>query len=332
MSDDAVRVGSEGIAMFVRSWLMRDRRISGDLCAVVAVCSLAVVLTVAACAAEPKSDAGAKDKAPPQTAVKEASPATAATPATSANTSDPDALPKPPIDEAHPLYLPLQEAYKAREALKGVKDYEAVFVKRELIGRRLQKSTMNLKIRVEPFSVYLKFLDANAGREVIYNEGRLNNQMQIHEAGIKSLAGTVLRAPNAPDVMAENRYPANRVGLKTMLDTVIKQWEEEGKFGEIKTQKYPDAKLSDKEDKEEDKCVVYESIHPTPRNQFKFHITRLWINSKTGLAVRVEQLGFPKKGDEKPPVIEEYTYGSLKTNVKLTDYDFDVKNKAYKYQ
>ena len=290
---------------------------------VVTLCSLAVAL--AACAADPvKSDSGTKDNASPQTAVKAASPVT---PVTSATTLAQEALPKPPIDDAHPLYLPLQEAYKAREALKAIKHYEADFVKRELIGRRLQKSTMNLKLREEPFSFYLKFLDVNVGREVIYNEGRLNNQMQIHEAGIKSLAGTVLRAPNATDVMAENRYPANLIGLKSMLDKVIKQWEEEGKFGEIKTQKYPGSKLPTGEE-----CVAYESLHPTPRNQFKFHITRLWIENKTGLVIRVEQLGFPQMGDKEPPVIEEYTYGSLKTNVKLTDYDFDVKNKTYKYQ
>jgi uncharacterized protein DUF1571 len=307
---------------------MRGRRIPGDLWAVFAFGSLAVVLTTAACAADPvKTDAVAKDKTPPQTAVKEPTPATSARPATGATVADPEAIPKPPIDEAHPLYLPLQEAYKAREALKDVKDYEALFVKRELIGRRLQKTTMMLKLRTEPLGIYLKFMDANAGREVIYNEGRLNNQMQIHEAGIKSLAGTVLRAPNAPDVMAENRYPANMVGLKNMLNKVIKQWEEEGKFGEIKTQKYLNSKLPTGE-----VCVAYESLHPTPRNQFKFHITRLWIDTKTGLAIRVEQLGFPQPGDKVPPVIEEYTYGNLKTNVKLTDYDFDVKNKAYKYQ
>lgn len=294
----------------------------------VALCSLAVALTAVACAADPvPSAAGAKDKVPLQTAVKEAPAVTSATPVTIATPAEPAALPKPPIDDAHPLYLPLQEAYKAREALKAVKDYEAVFVKRELIGRKVQKTTMNLKLRVEPFGVYLKFLDANAGREVIYNEGRLNNQMQIHEAGIKSLAGTLLRAPNSPDVMAENRYPANMVGLKNLLDKIIKQWEEEGKFGEIKTQKYLNSKLPTGEE-----CIAYESLHPTPRPQFKYHVTRLWIESKTGLAVRVEQLGFPQKGDKEPPVIEEYTYGSLKLNVKLTDYDFDVKNKAYKYQ
>jgi Protein of unknown function (DUF1571) len=272
-------------------------------------------------AADPiKGDSREKSKTPPQTAVKEASPVT------SVASSDGSELPKPPIDEAHPLYLPLQEAYKAREALKFVKDYEADFVKRELLGRRLQATTMKLKLREEPFSVYLKFVDANAGREVIYFQGRNNNQLLIHEAGLKSLVGTVVRAPNAADVMAENRYPVTMIGLKSMLEKVIKQWEEEGKFGEVKTQKYPSAKLPSGEE-----CIAYESLHPTPRNQFKFHITRLWIETKTGLAIRVEQLGFPQKGDKAPPVIEEYTYANLKLNVKLSDIDFDRTNRAYAF-
>lgn len=267
----------------------------------------------------PKSNSQDKPK-PPQTAVKEASPVT------SVASSDGQELPKPPIDEAHPLYLPLQEAYKAREALKVVKDYEANFVKRELLGRRLQSTTMKLKLREEPFSVYLKFVDTSAGREVLYVHGRNNNNLLIHEAGLKSLAGTVFRAPNATDVMAENRYPVTMIGLKYMLDKVIQQWEDEGKFGEVKTQKYPSAKLPSGEE-----CIAYESLHPTPRNQFKFHITRLWIETKSGLAIRIEQLGFPQKNDKAPPVIEEYTYANLKTNVKLTDADFDRGNRSYAF-
>ena len=125
--------------MPVRLSILKSSRRSSASLVVVVGGLLLVALSVWACAADPpKSDPTEKGKTPPQTAVKEATPASGAT------TSDQDALPKPPIDEAHPLYLPLQEAYKAREALKAVKDYEAVFVKRELIGRRVQKTTMNL--------------------------------------------------------------------------------------------------------------------------------------------------------------------------------------------
>lgn len=257
---------------------------------------------------------------------KPAVPKTARAEAGSNVTASAQDSPVPAIDPEHPLYLPLQEAYKAREALKGVKDYEAEFMKRELIGRKILKTTMSLKLRHEPFSVYLKFLDLNAGREVIYVEGRNKNNLWVHEAGIKSIVGTLSLPPNGPDAMSDNRYPVTMIGLETMLDKVIKQWEAEGKLGEVKTQKYPSAKLPSGEE-----CIAYESLHPTPRAQFKFHITRLWIEKKSGMAVRVEQLGFPQPGDKSPPVIEEYTYSKIKTNVSLTDQDFDTKNKNYQF-
>ena len=307
------------------------------------VLGTAVLLMAGAGLAIRAQDAGPAGKPPrPGTGAKEAETANTQKPATK-----PDGVPQaarieangagataagaadspvPPIDAEHPLYLPLQEAYKAREALKGIKDFEAEFMKRELIGRKVLKTTMNLKLRHEPFSVYLKFQDLNAGREVIYVEGRNKNNLWVHEAGIKSIVGTLSLPPTGPDAMADNRHPVTMIGLQTMLDKVIKQWEDEAKFGEVKTQKYPTAKLPSGEE-----CVAYEALHPTPRTQFKFHITRLWIDKKSGLAVRIEQHAFPQAGDKSPPLIEEYTYSKIKTNVSLTDRDFDTKNPSYAF-
>lgn len=259
----------------------------------------------------------AKPNGVPQTARSEGSPTV---------TAGVEEVPTPPINPEHPLYLPLQEAYKAREAIKDVKDYEAEFTKRELIGRALKKTTMSLKIRREPFSVYLKFLDANKGREVIYVEGRNKNLLQVHETGFRAIVGTLSLSPTSTDAMTDNRYPVTAIGLHSLLDKVIKQWEAEGKFGEVKTQKYPEAKLPSGEE-----CIAYESLHPVQKNQFKFHITRLWIHKETGVAIRVEQLGFPQRAGETPQIIEEYTYSKLKTNVSLTERDFDIKNPAYAF-
>lgn len=258
-------------------------------------------------------------------------PKTARAEAGAAKAPNAQNIPAPPIDEKHPLYLPLQEAYKAREQLEAVKDYQCEFKKRELIGRKLMTTTMALKLRQEPFGVYLKFMDANAGREVIFVQGRNkdrqgNDQLKVHEVGIGSILGTIDLLPTCKDAMNGNKYPVTMIGLKTMLDKIIGQWETEGKLGEIKTQKYPNAVLPSGE-----ACVAYESMHPTPRNQFPFHITRLWIDKETGLAIRVEQLGFPQKGDKEPPILEEYTYSKLKTNVPLGERDFDIKNPAYAF-
>lgn len=232
------------------------------------------------------------------------------------------------INPEHPLAPALDQAYKAREALEAIKDYEAVFEKKELLDKRTPTITkMNLKLREDPFSVYLLYTELNQGREVIYVEGKNNGMLLAHEAGIKSLAGTVPLAVNSERAMEGNRYPVTKIGLRKMLDQVILQWEDEGKFGETEVKYYPNNPKFGEID-----FKAIESKHPQPRKQFKFHITRLYIEKETNIPFRVEQFGFPQKGDKTPPLVEEYTYTKLKTNVGLRDLDFDVKNPNYAFQ
>ena len=244
-------------------------------------------------------------------------------------TTAPKAAPEnqPAADEAHPLYVPLRMADQAMDPLSDIRDYECVFTKREMIGKKLVKTSMKLKFRDEPFSVYLKFLDTNAGREVLYVKGQNNNNLLVREAGIKALVGVVTLSPTGPDAMAENRHPVSSIGMKEMLNMVIKQWEAEAKFAGTSTQKRPDSKLQSGEI-----CTVYESVHEKPYKDFKFHTTRLWIDDKSGLAIGVQQLGFPGKGDKEPPTVEEYFYTDIKPNRNLTDADFDKSNKSYSFR
>jgi len=228
--------------------------------------------------------------------------------------------------QEHPLTPFLKLAKQSRDAIASVHDYEALFTKRELVGRTLFTGQMMIKLRQEPFGVYLRFVDANAGREVIYAGPRYRNQLQAHEppGGLRSLVGTVSLDPRSPTAMAEGRHPITNIGMQKMIEAQIDLWKEEMKFGECECQFYPNAKLQGTE------CQVCECTHPTPRRQFKFYRTRLFIDKKTNFPVRMEQWGFPVGGSE-PPLIEEYTYTDIKTNVGLTDSDFDVRNRKYHF-
>lgn len=225
----------------------------------------------------------------------------------------------------HPLAPALEQAYKAREALAAVKDYECLFEKRERFGTRLVTARMTLKLREDPFSVYLFFHDPHQGREVIYVEGRNGGMLLAHEVGIKAFVGTVSRDPDSSDAMKDNRYPITMIGMRKMLERVITQWEEEARYGETEVQYYPNARLGELELK------AIESKHPQPRRQFRFHMTRLYLDKHTHLPVRVEQYDFPKRKGEAPPLAEEYTYLKLRTNIGLTDRDFDTKNPSYAF-
>lgn len=228
------------------------------------------------------------------------------------------------VDPRHPLAPAIEHAQVARQALDKVADYEAVFSKREMIGRKMISSTVQLKLREEPFSVYMLYDTPHKGREVIYVEGRNNGKMLAHETGIRAIAGTVSLAPDSDTALEENRYPITLAGMRNLLNKVIAQWENESQYGEVDVKFYPDARLGDTA------CKVIESSHPHPRKQFRFHMTRLYLDKSTGLPVRLEQWGFPE-GNEKPPLVEEYTYTKLRVNVGLQDRDFDHTNPNYAF-
>ncbi|MEW4488042.1 DUF1571 domain-containing protein [Thalassoglobus sp. JC818] len=226
----------------------------------------------------------------------------------------------------HPLVPALEMAKHSLEKLNKIKDYQSTFVKREFINNQLTTEQTLLKVRHKPFSVYMRFISPAPGREVLYVEGKNQNQLLAHEAsGLSSLVGTVSLPVNSPTVMANTRHPITDAGMKRLMELVIEQWELESKYGEIDVKFYPDAKMGDIA------CEVIEVTHPRPRRQFKFALTRVFFEKNSRLPVRVENYGFPVPPNQKPQLLEEYTYQNLKLNAGFTDADFDRNNPNYSF-
>ena len=226
----------------------------------------------------------------------------------------------------HPLVPAIRLARESYAALQKVQDYEAVFFKRELVSGKLQNQKIMLRLREEPFSVYMKFIEPSAGREILFVEGRNQNQLRVHEAaGLSSLVGTISLAINSPSVMAENRHPITDVGMRRLLELQLKLWELESNYGEINVKFYPNARMGNVA------CEVIESSHPQPRKQFPFQMTRLFLDKQSRLPIRIENYGFPRQAGAQPPLVEEYTYTNVRTNVGLTDAHFDEKNPQYSF-
>jgi outer membrane lipoprotein-sorting protein len=213
-------------------------------------------------------------------------------------------------------------AKQVQETLKKITDYEASFTKKEVVGRKLIQSEMFVKFREQPFSVYIKYLNPHAGREVIYVAGRNKDKLLAHGEGITSIVGTIKLKPDSKDALEENRYPITMFGMSNLVATLIQQWQEDEKHDDCVVKFFPNAKL----DKVE--CKVVETSYAKQVSHAKFHMTRMYVAKDSGLPVRVEQFGFPAAGAE-APVIEEYTYSNIKTNVGFSDIDFDTANKAY---
>lgn len=227
----------------------------------------------------------------------------------------------------HKLDPAIRLAMQSYETTAQIKDFQATFIKREKVGRKMQAThTMQIKFREKPLSVYLNFQKPHTGREVIYFHGRNGNQILAHETGIKGLVGTVSLQPNSPQAMDESRYPITTIGIRKMLFQILKQWKEERQIeGGVSVKYFPDAKLGNLQ------CKVLQTSYPQQKPGLRFQMTRLYIDKATNLPVRVEQYDWPTRRNATPELVEEYTYTNIRTNVGLSDADFDPKNPAYNF-
>lgn len=228
-------------------------------------------------------------------------------------------------ESVHPLVPAIRYAKSSLEKVEALPGYTATFYKREVVGTATVSHKMRMKVRHKPFSVYLYFEKPHDGREVLYVEGQNNGKLIAHEAGLLSIAGSMELAPDDAIAMNENRYPITMAGIANMMKQLIRTWEAEAKYEGTEVRYFKEAKLGSMT------CRVVESTHPKPFRQFNNHKVRLWVDSESGIPVRIQTFGFPRKPGDKPPVLEDYTFMDLSTDVRLTDADFDRNNSRYSF-
>ncbi len=226
-----------------------------------------------------------------------------------------------PVEES-PLTLrdAISLAERSRAAMQNVRDYTAAFTKNELIKGRMRKQAMEMKLRLQPFSVYLKYQSKReAGRQAIYVEGMHDGRLLVKEVGWKSRGGAMRLSLQNPFVTAENRYPVTHVGLANSTETVLTTWEREAKLEGVQ------AVVTLSADARWDEIACHELVvtHKNPRPEVDFHRTRICFDRQTLLPIHSERYGWPAEPGEEPPLIEEYSYSNVRTNVGLTDADFD---------
>ncbi len=227
----------------------------------------------------------------------------------------------------HPLRKSLDVAYEAWERMATIRDYTCRFVKRERIdGTLLRHEFMFLKVRNEPFSVYLYALGPSRvrGDEAIYVEGRNNGSVLAHTSGIRDrIAGTIELSPTSPRLMADNIYPLTNIGIQNLLRKLIGFQEYESRYGECEVAIFPEVRVDGRG------CRCVQVVHPVPRRNFKFHLIRTYYDHEYHIPIRFEAFSWPRESGGNPVLVEEYSYVNLKLNQNLTDVDFDPNNRQY---
>jgi len=223
-------------------------------------------------------------------------------------------------EQSHPLVPVLKLAHKSLEKLEQVKDYEALIIKKEMVGTTMLTSQMNIKLREEPKDVYIKFIDPHAGREVLFSPNKRNGMMLVRETGIASIVGALEIDPNSDRVKSENRYTIGKIGLRNLMTILVERWLTETTIPGVGVEFFPDAKIGQQSVK------VVKITYAKQREGARLQSSQLYIDNSTELPVRLQNYEWAKPA---PVLVEDYYYSNLKTNVGLKDIDFDPKNPKY---
>ncbi|HVX15840.1 MAG TPA: DUF1571 domain-containing protein [Pirellulales bacterium] len=218
-------------------------------------------------------------------------------------------------------------AQKSLDRLEKIKDYTAVFSKRERVGDALLGEERNeIKLRHEPFSVYLRVIEpsSSAGQEVIYVTGKNDGNLIAHTTGFgSSVIGRVSLDPHGLIATRGNRYTIKDVGLKNLVNKLLELGRRKELFRES-TVKIEPVEFSERP------CTQVEISSPRPVGDFRLAIARIVLDDEWNVPVHFESHEW-KPGATKPILSETYSYYELKFDVGLTDRDFDPDNPAYSF-
>lgn len=231
-------------------------------------------------------------------------------------------------EQGHPIDPALALIRQCQQRFTNVRDYTCVFVKEERIGNALSPpTTIEAKFRVEPFSVYFRWMQPDAGKEAIFVDGQFDNRIVSHSTGFtKALTGTVKLDPDGSIARRDSRHSIREAGIGNLISQMITNFEFERRLNETELVR-SHVKINGRP------CLLLHVTHPHPdTGKFMFHTFKAYIDKELLLPVRVEGYGFPQVvGREPGPLVECYTYLDLRVNTGLTDIDFSPRNPTYQF-
>ena len=233
----------------------------------------------------------------------------------------------------------LDLANQALTSMEGsLGDYTARFTKQERSqsGVLSEKTEMDVKIQTRlrndsndaPLRIYLKFYapEATVGREVIWGKDLYDGKMAVHEMTLLLSWKTIWLDPTGMLAMAGQRYPIYEIGITKLVEKLLVRGKKD--LGN------PDVTVTITRDYEFDErmCELIQAVRSKPGGgEDDFSLAEIVYDPERLLILSYQSFGWPEENadDAEVPLLEFYQYRNLKTNVGLTEQDFDVTNEAY---
>lgn len=233
----------------------------------------------------------------------------------------------------------LDQARRLTELMSGqLDDYTAVFVKQERDddGRLGEESRIAMKVQTKfrgpnddaAKRVYLKFESpaALAGREVLWGEDLYEGQMAVHETGFLLGLKTIWLHPTGMIAMNGQRYPISEIGMVRLAEKLIERGDV------LQTESGLSVQIDSSVQFGDEVATRYRIIRSNPvGGDDDFSVAEIVMDLERNLILQYRSFGWENEVDGSPQLLESYSYLNVRTNVGLTDEDFDVGNPEYHF-
>jgi hypothetical protein len=238
-------------------------------------------------------------------------------------------------DRDHELIRQNVELLKTgRQRFGALPGYSATFIKRERVASQLnEEERVLIKVRHAPFSVYMKWLERDAGKEVLYVAGTNSGEMLVRLGGVKGRLLPVFSVdPNGSMAMKQSRYPVTRMGVLSLADTLIDNREQELRDGIVANCSYqPDASSDGRP------CHLFVLEFDNPAQSPVYRKSIQYIDRRWNIPVEIVNFTWPEPNAagsgpslDDETLIEYYKYSDIDAGTAISDADFDRANADYR--
>ena len=223
-----------------------------------------------------------------------------------------------------------------RNGFSRVPSYTATLIKQERIGSSLlDEVTLGIKVRHQPFSVYMKWQRGDeGGKEVLYVDGGNDGHLLVRLGGLKGRILPALKIdPFGSLALRQSRYPITKLGILALTDTLIERRELEMQEKVVpRVEQKPDADCGGRP------CSVYVFEVFDAQRSPVYRKSVQYIDRQWNVPLRVANYTWPEPGQslqgpalDESTLIEYYMYSEIVADARLTDVDFDRSNAEYHF-
>lgn len=238
-------------------------------------------------------------------------------------------------DDEATLRRKVELLQQGREFVQSAGAYTATMLKQEEVqGERLDEQEVFLKCRQSPFSVYLRWDGGDAGREVLYVEGRDDGKLLGHDGGWKARLPSLTLDPECSLAMRDTRYPVTQAGLVALIDLMTDVHEED-----LQTGRFAKCEYGDDSDFDGRPCHAFTTVYTSAETSPDYRKSVTLIDQEWNVPVSTQHYGWPAEGQQiaddeldAATLIESYQFTDVNFEAQITEADFDPEHEDYKFR